>query len=524
MVTRVSNLKAGPKAQGKHRTVSNNNPVHNHLHSAPSPSSTSGLKHRNYKTNPSSATSSNQKRYKGKPEGIPKTQASKRPSSLTPALGNSTSRSLEPENIANQDKRLVLDPMPSSHDGYDSTSQEALPAWEPAQPRHPSPYFNFSLALPYQDPSPWIPAIQLHRGVLSLEICQQDSTNPYMPVNTVYDSSCSGTIITYSAALRIGLFVFPKPPSGFENIRTPHGYFYPEMFVKVSAQVCWPKRISCGIWNIAVVPDDFKRPEGAELIVGAKTIEAMKTAGVDDGLCDAVDVQQKRLCVYPWSHSVPFSSEKGELCSLAKRVFRLMEVVPGPMSSTEPLQHVGDPNFLCPDPYPPDQLSASSTHSGVQSYPSTEVAPKTVTSKTSFSAGPPNQLPEHSMQGPGVSPGHDMSSFNASAKRKERETYEDSFGHVDSSLAQNGCSIDPRQATLRNRSAYHGSSDTSFRSGGGLQPGLQSSPGSLSGSVMTIDPSLPVFQKSSAFSVACAGDTFAGQPWPGDCDEGQQPG
>lgn len=186
-------------------------------------------------------------------------------------------------------------------------------------------------------------------------------------------------------------------------------------------------------------------------------------------------------------------------------------------------QEIRDPNFLYPIPYPPGQLSASSIRSGVPSYDSTEMAGKTLTSTTSFSAMPPSQFPEQHMSEPGSSRVDDHSSFDTSAKGKDKQTFQTLLEDTESLSAHYESPIDAFQAPMGH---HHIPSDfnSTFSPVGDILPSnLQSSHGNFSGPEAAEDTSIVVPQMESTYAVAGGCDPFAGQWWAGDWDESQQP-
>lgn len=280
------------------------------LPSARSSSSASGFQEatrpRTAQTKPSNSASSSSRRYEGKPKGVLKAQAAQKPSSSKPPPGTTTSGNLGCHNYENRNPSLVSS---SQIRRFESNNEIRNRGTLSAMDRASSQPSLSETSFPTYHDLTQTPTTQLQQGLLSLGIRQAGYNTPFIFLNTVFDSSCSGSIITESAANKLGVLIMPTPPSGFERIVIPGGYFDPANFARVAAQVRWPRMIFCGEWNIAVVSNDFKRPAGAELIVGAKMIELMKKAGVDEGLCDTNDFHRRRLSYYPWNFSDSFSSE-----------------------------------------------------------------------------------------------------------------------------------------------------------------------------------------------------------------------
>ncbi|KAK1634381.1 hypothetical protein BDP81DRAFT_432713 [Colletotrichum phormii] len=175
-----------------------------------------------------------------------------------------------------------------------------------------------------------------------------------------------------------------------------------------------------------------------------------------------------------------------------------------------------DPGFLYPGSYPPGHPSASSIRSGVPSCTSTEMAPKTLTSTTSF-AMTPSQLPKQNVPEPEPFPVDDQSSFNTSVKGKDRLVFQNPLEGNQPFSSHCEYSTDIIQAPIGHQSIYRDGSSTLRAADFSLQPDLQSSRGNFSGPEAAKTSSNLVPQMESNYAAAAL-DLFAGQPWAGDGD------
>lgn len=96
------------------------------------------------------------------------------------------------------------------------------------------------------------------------------------PVVTHYDSSCNSSLISKTAALRLGLRPLPCTPNLCLAIMTDFGVFQPEEFVKVDVEATWLKDSELGECNVTVVSGNILESKGIEFLAGKRILEKLR--------------------------------------------------------------------------------------------------------------------------------------------------------------------------------------------------------------------------------------------------------